>query len=293
MKERLKKFFNRIATPFRWIGNKIAAPFRQLGLFFQEEPSDSPMVDSLQVAFEDPDSFLEHVGALRKHMLRSLAVLLIFAVIGFAFLPDMLAYIAEPIGGLEELSAVEVTEPIGVGMRIVFLAAFSAALPYIITEVFLFVAPALSRRARVIGLLAIPLVVVFFFGGMAFAYYLIIPTGLPVLLNFLDVPTQIRPASYIRFVTGLMFWFGAIFEFPLLAYVLTIMRILSANTLLKNWRIAIVVIAVLAAVITPTIDPINMLLVMVPLILLYGLSILLSFLAGGGRQSHQTEPEKS
>ena len=293
MKERLKKFFNRIATPFRWIGNKIAAPFRQLGLFFQEEPSDSPMVDSLQVAFEDPDSFLEHVGALRKHMLRSLAVLLIFAVIGFAFLPDMLAYIAEPIGGLEELSAVEVTEPIGVGMRIVFLAAFSAALPYIITEVFLFVAPALSRRARGIGLLAIPLVVVFFFGGMAFAYYLIIPTGLPVLLNFLDVPTQIRPASYIRFVTGLMFWFGAIFEFPLLAYVLTIMRILSANTLLKNWRIAIVVIAVLAAVITPTIDPINMLLVMVPLILLYGLSILLSFLAGGGRQSHQTEPEKS
>ena len=291
MKERLKKFFNRIATPFRWIGNKIAAPFKRLGLFFQEEPSDSPMVDSLQLAFEDPDSFLEHVGALRKHMLRSLAVLLIFAVIGFAFLPDMLAYIAEPIGGLEELSAVEVTEPIGVGMRIVFLAAFSAALPYIITEVFLFVAPALSRRARVIGLLAIPLVVVFFFGGMAFAYYLIIPTGLPVLLNFLNVPTQIRPASYIRFVTGLMFWFGAIFEFPLLAYVLTMMRILSANTLLKNWRIAIVVIAVLAAVITPTIDPINMLLVMVPLILLYGLSILLSFLAGGGRQSHQKETE--
>jgi sec-independent protein translocase protein TatC len=251
------------------------------------------MVDSLQLAFEDPDSFLEHVGALRKHMLRSLAVLLIFAVIGFAFLSDILAYITEPIGGLEELSAVEVTEPIGVGMRIVFLAAFSAALPYIITEVFLFVAPALSRRARVIGLLAIPLVVVFFFGGMAFAYYLIIPTGLPVLLNFLNVPTQIRPASYIRFVTGLMFWFGAIFEFPLLAYVLTIMRILSANTLLKNWRIAIVVIAVLAAVITPTIDPINMLLVMVPLILLYGLSILLSFLAGGGRQSHQKETEES
>ena len=284
MKERLKEFFNWIVTPFRWIGNKITAPFKRLGVFFQEEPSDMPMAESLQLAFEEPASFLEHVGALRKHMLRSLAVLFILGVIGFAFLPDMLAYIAEPIGGLEELSAVEVTEPIGVGMRIVFLAAFSAALPYIIIEIFLFVAPALSRRARLIGLLAIPLVVLFFFGGMAFAYYLIVPTGLPVLLNFLDVPTQIRPASYIRFVTGLMFWFGAIFEFPLLAYVLTIMRVLSANTLLKNWRIAIVVIAVLAAVITPTIDPINMLLVMVPLLLLYGFSILLSFLAGGGRQ---------
>jgi sec-independent protein translocase protein TatC len=92
----------------------------------------------------------------------------------------------------------------------------------------------------------------------------------------------------MRFVTGLMFWFGALFEFPLLAYVLSVMRILTAQALLKNWRIALVVIAVLAAVITPTIDPINMLLVMVPLILLYALSILLSFLAGGGRR-RQTE----
>jgi sec-independent protein translocase protein TatC len=220
-------------------------------------------------------------------------VLLICAGVCFVFLPEMLEFISQPIGGLEELSAVEVTEPIGVAMRIVLLAAFAAALPYIIFEIFLFVAPALVVRARIIGLLAIPLVVVFFFGGMAFAFYLILPAGLPVLLNFLDVPTQIRPASYIRFVTGLMFWFGALFEFPLLAYILTVMRILSADVLIKNWRIAIVVISVLAAVITPTIDPINMLLVMVPLILLYCLSILLSFLAGGrrGRRGQAPTPE--
>jgi len=74
-----------------------------------------------------------------------------------------------------------------------------------------------------------------------------------------------------------------LFEFPLLAYILTVMRILSPSVLLKNWRIAVVVISVLSAIITPTIDPINMLLVMVPLMLLYGLSILLSLLAGGKR----------
>jgi sec-independent protein translocase protein TatC len=85
-----------------------------------------------------------------------------------------------------------------------------------------------------------------------------------------------------------MFWFGAIFEFPLLAYLLTIMRILSPETLIKNWRMAIVVIAVLSAIITPTIDPINMMLVMIPLILLYGLSILLSFLAGGGKKEKKS-----
>jgi len=287
VKDKIRDFFRQIKKPFSLIGKWISAPFRKTRDFFLEEPGDAPVVDSLQRAFEEPASFLEHVSALRKHILRSLAVLLILAAVCFAFLSDMLDFISRPIGGLEQLSAVDVTEPIGVGMRVVLLAAFAAALPYIIFEVFLFVAPALARRARVIGLLAIPLVVVFFFGGMAFAYYLILPTGLPILLNFLDVPTQIRPSSYVRFVTGLMFWFGALFEFPLLAYLLTVMRILSPAVLVKNWRIAVVVISILAAVITPTIDPINMMLVMVPLVLLYGLGILLSLLAGGKRRSEE------
>ena len=276
--------WRKITSPFRAIANFVAKPFRQVGNFFLDEPDDAPMSDSLQMAIEEPESFLEHLGALRKHLLRSFVVFLICAVAAFVFLPQMLDFIAQPIGGMDELYAVEVTEPIGVAMRIVLLAAFAVALPYIVLEIFLFVAPALKRRARVIGLLALPLVVVFFFGGMAFAFYFILPVGLPVLLNFLDVPTQIRPASYIRFVTGLMFWFGAIFEFPLLAYVLSAMGILSARTLAKNWRIAVVVIAVLAAVITPTIDPINMMLVMVPLLVLYGLSILLAILAGGRKK---------
>ena len=283
MKEKIRAFFRRITKPFRLIGKWISAPFKKTINFFQEEPGDAPMMDSLQLALEEPASFLEHVGALRKHILRSVVVLLICAAVCFAFLSPLLEFIAQPIGGLSELQAVDVTEPIGVGMRVVLLAAFAVALPYIIFEIFLFVAPALPRRTRVIGLFTIPLVVIFFFGGMAFAYYLILPTGLPVLLNFLDVSTQIRPSSYVRFVTNLMFWIGALFEFPLLAYILTVMRILSPSVLLKNWRIAVVVISVLSALITPTIDPINMLLVMVPLMLLYGLSILLSLLAGGKR----------
>jgi sec-independent protein translocase protein TatC len=281
--ENMKRFFYKLATPIRALGNLISAPVNKVKEFFLEEPEDTPVSDSIQQVFDEPDSFLEHVTALRKHLLRSLGVLLICILVGFVYLQDLLALISRPIGGPEKLTAVDVTEPIGVGMRIVLLAAFAVALPYIIFESFLFVAPALSRRARIVALLAIPLVVVFFFGGMAFAYLLIIPAGLPVLTEFLNLPTQIRPSSYVRFVTGLMFWFGILFEFPLLAYILTVMRVLSAKVLVKNWRIAVVTIAVLAAVITPTIDPINMLLVMIPLVLLYILSIFLSFLAGGGR----------
>jgi len=277
----LKTIWGAILAPFRWLGKVISAPFKKLALFFTEEPDDSPVADSLQVAFDEPDSFLEHVGALRKHLLRSVIALILCAVVAFIFLPQLLEFISGPIDGLDQLTAVDVTEPISVGMRVVLLAAFAISLPYIIFEVFLFVGPALSRRARVIGLLSIPLVVIFFFGGMAFTYYLILPTGLPVLLNFLDLETQIRPSSYVRFTTGLMFWIGLVFEFPLLAYLLSAMRILTPGALIKNWRIAVVIIAVVASLITPTIDPINMMLVMIPLIFLYALSIALSFLARG------------
>ncbi len=281
----LRKIWQWISAPFRWLGGVLFRPFKAAAAFFAEEPEDSPVADSLQLAFDEPASFLEHIGALRKHLLRSLIVLIICTIVAFTFISQMLEFISLPIDGLDKLTAVDVTEPISVGMRVVLLGAFAAALPYMILEIFLFVGPALSRRARLIGLLAIPLVTIFFFGGMAFAFYLILPVGLPVLLNFLELETQIRPSSYVKFTTGLMFWFGVVFEFPLLAYLLSAMRILSAGALIKNWRIAVVAIAILAAVITPTIDPINMLLVMVPLLFLYTLSILLAALAGGGPKS--------
>lgn len=284
----MKKFFTMIfrviSYPFRKIGNWVSNIFTSLRKFFLEEPEDAPVGDSIQHAFEEPQSVMEHIRALRGHIFRSLVALILFAVVAFAILPQLLDWVAQPIGGLGEMEAVDVTEPIGVSMRVVFLAAFTAALPYMTYEIFLFVAPALSRRARVIGLLAIPLVVLFFFGGMAFAYYVILPTGLPVLLNFMNVPTQIRPSSYIRFVTGIMFWMGLVFEFPLLSYVLSMMGVISGQVLAKNWRIAVVIMAVLAAVITPTIDPVNMMLVMLPLLVLYGLSVILAYVAGGRRK---------
>jgi sec-independent protein translocase protein TatC len=88
-------------------------------------------------------------------------------------------------------------------------------------------------------------------------------------------------------VTGLMFWIGVSFEFPLVAYVLSAMRVLKPEALRDNWRIAVIAIAVLAAMITPTVDPINMGIVMIPLIVLYFLGILMAYLARGGRREEE------
>ncbi len=96
-----------------------------------------------------------------------------------------------------------------------------------------------------------------------------------------------RPASYISFVTGVLFWIGIAFEFPLVIYVVTAMGLIKPKYLVKNWRIAVIVIAILAAAITPTTDPVNMALVMGPMIVLYFLGIGLSYLATAGHRDAQ------
>jgi sec-independent protein translocase protein TatC len=123
---------------------------------------------------------------------------------------------------------------------------------------------------------------------MAFAYYLMLPVALPFLLNFMGIETIPRPSSYVNFVTGLMFWIGVSFEFPLVVFFLTLMGLLKPASLAKQWRLAIVIIAVIAALITPTVDPVNMVLVMFPMILLYFISIGLGYLAYASRKKRET-----
>jgi sec-independent protein translocase protein TatC len=294
----MRKFFHNlwliITAPFRFIvwifkriGNWIKNVFIDIGKVFTDEPEDKPIVDTVSMAIDDPKEFwfglLEHLNALRKHLFRAVLFLVVTTAITAFFLRDLLAWITEPIGGIEALQSIEVTESLGVVMRIALLGGFALALPYITFELYLFIAPGIRARSRVIGLLAIPVAFLFFVAGMAFAYFVMMPTALPFLINFMGIKTVPRPASYIKFVTGLMFWIGISFEFPLIIFALAGMGLVRAEDLMKQWRIAIVVIAIISATITPTIDPVNMALVMGPLIVLYFLSIGLAKIAQGRR----------
>jgi len=202
----------------------------------------------------------------------------------------LLGFLSQPLpGGLESLTAIDVTEPLGTVMRVALLSGFALAFPYIAFEIYLFIAPGVSRHSRIMGLIGIPIATLFFIGGMAFAYYVMIPVALPFLLGFMGINTIPRPSSYISFVTSLMFWIGAAFEFPLVIYLLASLGIMQPKVLKDQWRLAIVIIAVIAAMITPTIDPVSMTLVMGPLILLYFLSIGMAYLAKRGRTRRQEE----
>ncbi len=298
MRKTLRALWRLITAPFRFIGrivngivNALKNALHGINAYFKEEELDDvPIGETLSTTIENPSALLPHLNALRKHLLRAVLAIIVTTGVSFLFIEQILAFLARPMqGGINELVAIDVTENIGTVMRVVLLSGFTIALPYIIFEAWLFIAPALKIKSRIKGLIAIPAGLILFVAGMAFAFFIMLPTALPFLFNFMGLTTQPRPSSYYNFVTTIMFWIGVAFEFPLIIYLLAGLGIIKAKTLASQWRLAIVIIAVVAAVITPTVDPVNMGLVMAPMIVLYFISIGLAYIAQHNRDTVQKE----
>ena len=283
----MAKFARRIGRVLSAPIRLLTWPFRAFRDFLNYEPEDTATAEVFSRAFEQPGVLIDHLDALRRHLFRALVVLAATTALSFALAPRIIDWLAQPIGGREALQAIEVTESIGAFMRISLLSGFALAFPYICLELFGFVNPGLKRAERQLLLLSVPTASLLFVGGLAFTYFVVLPSALPFLLNFMGIPTTPRPLNYIRFVTNLMLWIGMAFEFPLLIFVLARLGVVSAGSLARGWRYAIVAIAVLAAAATPTVDPVNMALVMAPMLVLYFFSVLLAAVAQAGRRRAQ------
>jgi sec-independent protein translocase protein TatC len=299
---RFPKFFDRvwkiITFPFRLIYNIIAFPFRkirQFVRFLNTEPEEHPLGDVFIDLTQNADTrqmMWDQVEALRMHLLRAVLALILMVCVSFLFTQRVIEFLSQPIGGIAALTAIEVTESIGVFMRVALFSGIALAIPYIAFEMWWFAAPGLRPYERKMGLAGIPLASIFFIGGAAFTFFLMLPTALPFLESFMGIKTELRPQSYFSFVLGLMFWIGIAFEFPLVIYVLSAIGFVQPKVLTEQWRLAIVIIAIIAAAVTPTIDPVNQGLVMAPMILLYFFSIGLSHIASAGRKRNQVEAQK-
>lgn len=237
---------------------------------------------------DEKQSLMAHFEALRKTILWILLGLLVGVLVAAFFVKPIIAFLAKPIGGLDKLQAIEVTESVSVYMRVALLAGLIIALPWVFFQLFRFVGKGLKEKERKAILIAVPFATIMFLGGVAFAFFIMLPASLEFLMGILGIQTFIRIKSYFSFVSNLLFWIGASFELPLIAFVLARVGILEARAMLKGWRIAVVVIAVLAAVITPTGDPVNMAIFMIPLFVLYLLSIALAALATKQRAKAET-----
>ena len=296
MKKILKALWRIITFPFVVAFNIIAFPFRMIHRTYEflnrELEEDRPLIDtfsSIATEAQARASLWDHVEALRMHLLRIVIALAVGVGISFYFTIPLMEFLAGPVEGLQNLQAIEVTEEIGVFMRVALTSGIAIMLPYITFELWLFTAPGLRPRERKMGLVGIPLATILFLGGMAFTFFILLPAALPVLGGFTKISESWTAREYFGFITALMLWIGLFFEFPLVIYILTSIGFVKPRVLVQQWRLAIVIIAIIAAAITTTTDPVNMGLVMLPMTLLYFISIGLSYIAYAGRRRREEQ----
>ncbi len=297
IKSKMTSFFKSvwrvIKFPFILLFNIIAFPFRFVSRgikFLNTDVEDRPILDTFTTLASEAEaraSLWEHIGALRIHLFRIVIWLIIGVGISFTFTIRLMEFLARPVGGLEQLQAIQVTEEIGVFMRVALTSGIALMLPLIAFEVWFFAASGLTSREKKTSLLSIPLATILFLGGMAFTFFVLLPSALPFLGGFTAISQKWTAGEYFGFITGLMLWIGVFFEFPLVIYFVTSFGWIKPEMLAKQWRLAVVIIAIIAAAVTPTIDPVNMGLVMLPMILLYFASIGLSYIAYAGRKRRQ------
>lgn len=224
-------------------------------------------------------SVLQHLEELRLRFTKAGLALAVATGVGLYYSEALLDILTAPLGGRGALASIEITENVSVFMRVALLAGLVLGLPLVLHQVVAYVAPGLTRRERRWLYALIPAATVFFAAGVAFAWWVMLPVAMPFLVNFLGIPTHPRPLNYITFVTSLLFWVGVSFEMPLVIFFLAKLKWITARQLIQGWRYAFLGIATLAALVTPTVDVVNMVLVMLPLLVLYGLSILLAWIA--------------
>jgi sec-independent protein translocase protein TatC len=264
--------------------------------FLNEVPEEHPMMDVVTGVITDAEiraNLWQQFDDFRKHLLRAVIVLIVGVGVSFKYTIPLMTYLSGPVGGLDNLQAIEVTEEIGVFMRVALMSGIAVTLPYTVFELWWFAAPGLKPREKKMGLTGIPLATILFAGGMAFTFFVLLPAALPFLGGFTNINEAWSAREYFSFVTGLMLWIGLFFEFPLVIYILTSIGFVKPDVLAKQWRLAVVIISILAAAVTPTIDPVNMGLVMIPMIMLYFISIGLSHIAYAGRKRLQSRAGKA
>ncbi len=232
-------------------------------------------------------SLLEHLEELRNRAFKAVLAVVVGTLIGSLFAGQVFEYLLQPYG-----RQVQVLDPTGTVtnyFRVALLIGGIIAVPVITYQLLMFIIPGLTRKERRLVLTALPAITGLFLFGVLFTWFALVPPALSFLKNFQSQVFNVEWTAdgYLAFVTSLLFWFGVAFEMPLVFFVLALLDVVHSKTLLKNWRIAIIGASVVAAVITPTVDPVNMFLAMSPLLVLYVLSIILVAIAERGRRQRE------
>lgn len=226
---------------------------------------------------EDRQPLLSHLEELRWRLLRSLGWIALGMGVAFQFSGRILAVLIAPVGKVVFLSPVE---PFLVHLKVAFLGGLVVSSPLLFWEAWSFLRPAFFPKERRLILVLVPVSAGLFVGGVWFGWKLLLPTALKFLLSFSSesfVP-MLTVAHYVGFAGWLIAACGFMFQMPMVVLFLAKLKWVTPRMLLRQWRMSLVGILILSAVLTPTPDMATQLLLAIPMCALYLVSVALSFM---------------
>jgi sec-independent protein translocase protein TatC len=224
-------------------------------------------------------TLVEHLDELRSRLIVALIAIVPAFALTFIFHDEIMEWLTGPLPDDKKLVTLGVTEPFTTSVKVSAIAAVALVMPVLLWQLWAFLAPAVEQRYERIVLGLVVVGTALFAGGVLFMYYVVLPRGLDFLTSYDEelYDIQIRASYYYSFVALMLLGGGVAFLLPIVVLGLVRLRILSTDLLRRNRRIAFVVLLVFAALL-PTVDPVSLAFEVLPLVLLYELSIWMAVL---------------
>ena len=234
------------------------------------QPSETPPPSTKPSEPNDDGtmSLVEHLTELRSRIIKSLLAVVVGSCVGYFFIDEIMTKMAEPVG---KLYFMQPSEAFFTYLKMDVFVGFLIALPVIFYHVWKFFLPALTTSERTVLSIVVPLSVLLFFAGLAFSFFLVLPTAIRFFMSFgsEDLTAMFSLGRYFDFMLTFVLPFGFVFELPLVIIVLGKLGLLTSEFLGKYQRIVIFMSFVIGAIITPTPDIFTQSMIALPMILLY------------------------
>jgi sec-independent protein translocase protein TatC len=247
---------------------------------------------------KSPDgmTFLEHLEDLRKRIFWSFAALMGAVIPAWFFSKDLYSILAQPVTRFlpegKKLAFTSLTAPFMLYIKVSFLAAIFFTSPFIFFQLWMFIAPGLYQREKKYVIPFVLFTSFFFMGGALFAYLVVFPFACNFFLGMgAEFDPVITVDQYFSLALRVILGIALVFEMPTLAFFLSKIGLITAKMMIKHFKYAVLVVFIIAAIITPTPDMITQSIIAVPMLGLYGLSILIAAIVGKDKEKRRTKDE--
>lgn len=227
-----------------------------------------------RLGYGEEATLVEHLDELRSRLIVSLLAVGVAFPFTYYFHETLIDWLMRPLPDDRVLVTLGVAEPFTTGLKVSFYASLALAFPVLVWQAWSFFAPAVEERRQRVVARFVAFATILFAGGLAFAYFVILPPALRFLTNFDEelYDVQIRASYYLSFVTLMIFATGIVFQLPIFILALVRLGILTSTQLRKNRRMGYVLLLG-GAILLPTVDPVSLALEVAPLWVLFELSI--------------------